>query len=39
MDHLRHSRAARRIHRLTLAAGAVLALLLAATALWVLLRG
>jgi protein phosphatase len=39
LDHLHHSRPARRIHRLTLAAGAVLTLLLAATALWVLLRG
>jgi protein phosphatase len=39
MDHLRHSPAARRVHRLTLAAGAVLALLLAAVAGWVLLRG
>jgi protein phosphatase len=38
MDHLRRSPAARRVHRLTLAAGAVLALLLAAVAGWVLLR-
>jgi protein phosphatase len=38
MDHRRHAPAARRIHRLALAAGTVLALFLAAIALWVLLQ-
>jgi len=39
LDPLRYSPPVRRIQRLTLAASAVLVLLLAATALWVFLRG